>query len=98
MNGWQWLDKGPNFVLPTGLILSAIVTLLLLYNGWRGWEMVYRAMSACRTMPRAESENWIDASRDSGHGRRMTAKRCAIHQQQRCLLLAAFVRACGADG
>jgi uncharacterized membrane protein len=39
---WQRLEKGPAFVLPTGLILSALVTLLLLYNGWRGWEMVYR--------------------------------------------------------
>ena len=43
VNLWQRLDKGPDFVLPTGLILSAIVTLLLLYNGWRGWEMVYRS-------------------------------------------------------
>lgn len=39
---WQRLEKGPDFVVPTGLILSAVVTLLLLYNGWRGWEMVYR--------------------------------------------------------
>lgn len=39
---WQRLDKGPAFVLPMGLVLSALVTLLLLYNGWRGWEMVYR--------------------------------------------------------
>ena len=39
---WQRLDKGPSFVVPTGLVLSALVTLLLLYNGWRGWEMVYR--------------------------------------------------------
>ena len=42
VNLWQRLDKGPDFVVPTGLILSAAVTLLLLYNGWRGWEMVYR--------------------------------------------------------
>ena len=39
---WQRFDKGPGFVVPTGLVLSALVTLLLLYNGWRGWEMVYR--------------------------------------------------------
>ena len=39
---WQRLDKGPGFVVPTGLVLSALATLLLLYNGWRGWEMVYR--------------------------------------------------------
>ena len=41
-NLWQRLAHGDGFILPTGLILSAIVTLLLLYNGWRGWEMVYR--------------------------------------------------------
>jgi uncharacterized membrane protein len=41
-NLWQRLAQGDGFVVPTGLILSAVVTLLLLYNGWRGWEMVYR--------------------------------------------------------
>jgi len=41
-NLWQRLGQGDAFVVPTGLILSAVVTLLLLYNGWRGWEMVYR--------------------------------------------------------
>ena len=35
-------ERGVSSGVPTGLILSAIVTLLLLYNGWRGWEMVYR--------------------------------------------------------
>ncbi|HET8613654.1 MAG TPA: DUF2231 domain-containing protein [Sphingomonas sp.] len=34
--------QGADFVLPVGLILSAIVTLILLYTGWEGWEMVYR--------------------------------------------------------
>jgi uncharacterized membrane protein len=29
-------------VVPTGLAISLIVTLLLLFNGWLGWEMVYR--------------------------------------------------------
>ena len=29
-------------VVPTGLILSAIVVLLLLVTGWNGWSMVYR--------------------------------------------------------
>lgn len=29
-------------VLPTGLLISLVVVLLLLYTGWRGWEMVYR--------------------------------------------------------
>jgi uncharacterized membrane protein len=29
-------------VVPTGLILSAIVVLILLVTGWNGWTMVYR--------------------------------------------------------
>jgi uncharacterized membrane protein len=29
-------------MLPTGLILSLIVVLILLFSGWKGWEMVYR--------------------------------------------------------
>jgi len=41
-NLWQRLGQGDVSVVPTGLIVSAVVTLLLLYNGWRGWEMVYR--------------------------------------------------------
>lgn len=29
-------------VVPVGLGLSLVATLLLLFNGWMGWEMVYR--------------------------------------------------------
>ena len=29
-------------VVPTGLILSAIVVLILPVTGWLGWSMVYR--------------------------------------------------------
>jgi uncharacterized membrane protein len=29
-------------VVPTGLILSAVVVLVLLITGWNGWSMVYR--------------------------------------------------------
>ena len=42
---WNWYrryDLGDAAVLPLGLLLSAIVVLILLYTGWRGWEMVYR--------------------------------------------------------
>lgn len=41
-NLWQRCQQGESFVVPTGLAISAIAVLLLLYNGWRGWEMVYR--------------------------------------------------------
>ena len=42
---WNWYrryDLGDAAVLPLGLVLSAIVVLILLYTGWRGWEMVYQ--------------------------------------------------------
>jgi uncharacterized membrane protein len=29
-------------ILPAGLLISAAVVVILLYTGWRGWEMVYR--------------------------------------------------------
>ena len=42
---WNWYrryEAGDAAVLPVGLILSGIVVLILLYTGWRGWEMVYQ--------------------------------------------------------
>lgn len=42
---WNWFLRyidGEAAVLPTGLLISLVVVLLLLYTGWRGWEMVYR--------------------------------------------------------
>ena len=44
---WNWWrrydapDAGAA-VVPTGLLISTIVVVMLLYTGWRGWEMVYR--------------------------------------------------------
>jgi len=33
---------GAAAVLPNGIILSALVVCILLFTGWKGWEMVYR--------------------------------------------------------
>jgi uncharacterized membrane protein len=42
----NWLIRysaGPaEGVFPYGIALSLITVLLLLFNGWKGWEMVYR--------------------------------------------------------
>lgn len=38
----RW-EAGPEAaVAPSGVILSGVVVLLLLFNGWMGWELVYR--------------------------------------------------------
>ena len=45
MSLWNWFLRysgGEAAVLPIGLLISLAVVLLLLYTGWRGWEMVYR--------------------------------------------------------
>jgi uncharacterized membrane protein len=39
---WRRLVQGPDFIVPTGLVLSLLAVALLLFNGWKGWEMVYR--------------------------------------------------------
>ena len=33
---------GTAAVVPTGLVLSLLVVCILLFTGWKGWEMVYR--------------------------------------------------------
>jgi len=41
---WNWYRRyegGDGAVIPTGLVISLVVVLILLYTGWRGWEMVY---------------------------------------------------------
>ena len=35
-------DNSADAVVPLGVSLSALGVLLLLFNGWQGWEMVYR--------------------------------------------------------
>jgi uncharacterized membrane protein len=29
-------------IVPNGLVLSLVVVCILLFTGWKGWEMVYR--------------------------------------------------------
>ncbi len=39
-------------VVPTGLILSGVVVLMLAVTGWNGWTMVYRHAVGVRERPR----------------------------------------------
>jgi uncharacterized membrane protein len=41
-NWYSRYERGSEAVIPTGLILSAVVVGILLFTGWKGWEMVYR--------------------------------------------------------
>lgn len=41
---------GYTSVVPTGLVLSALVVLILLVTGWQGWSMVYRYRVGVREM------------------------------------------------
>jgi uncharacterized membrane protein len=41
-NWYSRYEHGTAAVIPTGLVLSLIVVLILLFTGWKGWEMVYR--------------------------------------------------------
>jgi uncharacterized membrane protein len=47
---------GSAAVIPTGIILSAIVVLLLLFNGWMGGHLVYRHGVAVRPIDDGRSE------------------------------------------
>jgi len=45
LSAFSWYrryESGDTAVVPTGLILSLVVVGLLLFTGWKGWEMVYR--------------------------------------------------------
>jgi uncharacterized membrane protein len=40
-NWYSRYSEGQTAILPTGLILSLVVVGLLLFAGWKGWQMVY---------------------------------------------------------
>jgi uncharacterized membrane protein len=42
---YNWYSRythGDSGIVPTGIILSGVVVLILVFTGWKGWEMVYR--------------------------------------------------------
>jgi uncharacterized membrane protein len=41
-NWYSRYEHGTSAIVPTGLVLSLVVVLILLFTGWKGWEMVYR--------------------------------------------------------
>ncbi len=41
-NWYARYSEGAAAIVPTGIVLSLVVTCVLLFTGWKGWEMVYR--------------------------------------------------------
>ena len=41
-NWYSRYENGNTAIVPTGVVLSLLVVLILLFTGWKGWEMVYR--------------------------------------------------------
>ena len=41
-NWFARYTEGPAAILPTGLILSAVAVGIMLFTGWKGWQLVYR--------------------------------------------------------
>ena len=35
-------EQGSSAIIPRGAVLSALVVLILLFTGWKGWNLVYR--------------------------------------------------------
>ena len=42
INAFVHSRDGYTAVIPTGLLLSTLVVLILMFNAWTGWSMVYR--------------------------------------------------------
>jgi uncharacterized membrane protein len=51
-NWYSRYENGNAAIVPTGLILSLLVVLILLFTGWKGWEMVYRYRVGVTDQPR----------------------------------------------
>ena len=41
-NFYSRYSEGTSAILPNGLVLSLVVVCILVFTGWKGWEMVYR--------------------------------------------------------
>ena len=62
--------EGSKAVLPTGIVLSAIVVCGLLFTGWKGWQMVYEGHIGVSDLPagfpqQPENPETIAVRRDS---------------------------------
>src|SRR2546429_8395143 len=50
-NWYSRYEHGSAAIIPTGLILSFVIVLILLFTGWLGWVMVYRHRVGVKRQP-----------------------------------------------
>jgi uncharacterized membrane protein len=50
-NWYRRYDLGEAAVLPWGLVLSLIIVAMLVFTGWKGWDMIYRSRVAISDAP-----------------------------------------------
>ena len=56
-NWWIRYIAGTSAVVPEGLVLSLIVVCILVFTGWKGWDMVYRARVGVADEPGGASQS-----------------------------------------
>jgi hypothetical protein len=81
-NWYARYTEGTVAVLPTGLVLSFIVVCMLVFAGWKGWEMVYRHRVGV-TDEVATGQAWLRPRRrcEGPPDRFITAERVAITER-----------------
>ena len=58
VNFYLRYDDPAASIAPTGVVLSGVVVLLLLFNGWKGWNLVYRHhVGVADHTPREDRDN-----------------------------------------
>jgi hypothetical protein len=60
-NWYSRYEHGSAAIVPTGLILSLVVVLILLFTGWKGREMVYRHRVGVTDQPAEQAARADDA-------------------------------------
>lgn len=67
----NWLVRyanGSAAILPSGIVLSAIVVCILLFTGWKGWQMVYQGhVGVADDVIGTDEPAWMHQR--AGHGR-----------------------------
>jgi uncharacterized membrane protein len=67
-NWYSRYEHGNAAIIPTGLILSLVVVLILLFTGWKGWEMVYRYRVGVTEISSAEEKSAFPGSLGKAEG------------------------------